>query len=226
MRPIYTQLVLLAYFWFSAITLFSFFNVSISTLLFSKRFCNFRHVVETHAHSLFQAAVQVLLAAAAEHCGERVSAKEHRQDKSKKAPSFRCAQTTYPLFIFFYNHHPSQQPVSLQTTDLPRPLVLLQNRTEKTSHNGTPMAFCRRSTLFPLKGYVWLLFYSLHKHNFSLLQCQSVPLSWLYYVWIQTSWQARCRPCSLPKDSEKTIYSSLLGSAAITQPHDKSKASR
>lgn len=55
---------------FPAVTLLSFFNISIPALLAPEGLLHFRQVEQTHAHALLQAGLQVLPAAAAEHHGE------------------------------------------------------------------------------------------------------------------------------------------------------------
>lgn len=54
-----------------AVTLLSLFHVAVPTLLAPKRLLHFRQVEEAHPHALLQADLQVLLATAAEHHGER-----------------------------------------------------------------------------------------------------------------------------------------------------------
>lgn len=62
----------LSYLRLSAVTLLSFLYVSISTFLSPVEHCNFRHIVQTHPHSLLQTRHQILLTTGAEHSGERV----------------------------------------------------------------------------------------------------------------------------------------------------------
>lgn len=66
----------ISYLWLPTVTLLSFLDISVPTLLAPERLPDLRQVKQAHAHALLQAGLQVPPAAAAEHHGERVPAEK------------------------------------------------------------------------------------------------------------------------------------------------------